>query len=74
MDVLESQQVETAAGNVNQELENLAWNVLHSSHYSTLENQGIIYSPELSRTVKRHTFHLRDYPGHLFFPYDSQWN
>ncbi len=49
------------------------WNTLPVSEKIKIANAGIVYSPELSITVKRPTFYLREYPGHLFFPFDQQW-
>lgn len=38
-----------------------------------LVRQGILYTSDLSKTFKKPTFSLREFPKHLFFPYDSQW-
>ncbi len=49
------------------------WKTLAPTQRSSLQARGILHSTQLSQTVNRPTFSLRDYPGHLFFPYDQQW-
>ncbi len=49
------------------------WKQLPSTEKRSHEEQGILYSADLSQTVKRPTFSLKKYPGHLFFPFDPQW-
>lgn len=49
------------------------WKGLSASKRGILDEQGILYSADLSQTLRRPTFSLREFPGHLFFPYDPQW-
>ncbi len=49
------------------------WKNLTSSQRRGLDARGILYSADLSQTLRRPTFSLREFPGHLFFPFDQQW-
>ncbi len=41
---------------------------------STLDSEGIKFLPHMSgKKNTRPAFQLKDYPDHLFFPYDPQW-
>ncbi len=69
------QTLEYAVGLIRRMAPNVrAWNALPANEKQALSDQGILHSAELSRTVRRPTFSLRQYPGHLFFPYDPQWS
>lgn len=67
--------LEEAVGTVRSLARNKTeWNALPAAQRKSLERRGILYSAELSNTVGRPMFSLREYPGHFFFPYDLQWN